>query len=141
MPTYAEEDMPNLANGHPLFWMETKEVEMFLALFQDLGVHHIFDLTAGSGAAAMAAAILRIHYEGLAMNTEHANWLNRILDKSMFAIVADGTDEESLKIKADVNQFFNSNVEEARALLAGAGDYGDQSDDDEEEDKAIGDES
>ena len=41
---------------------------------------------------------------------------------AMFAIVADGTDEESLKIKADVNQF-------------------DASDDDEEEDKAIGDES
>ena len=63
MPTYAEEDYPTLANGHPLFWLETKEVELFLALFSDLGAHHIFDLAAGSGAAAMAAAILRIHYE------------------------------------------------------------------------------
>ena len=63
MPTYAEEDYPTLANGHPLFWLETKEVELFLALFSDLGAQNIFDLAAGSGAAAMAAAILRIHYE------------------------------------------------------------------------------
>ena len=120
MPTYAEEVFQTLKVGHPLFMGEMKEVEIYLAIFEDLSVTHVFDLAAGSGAAAMAAAILRIHYEGLAMNAEHANWLNRIMDKAMFAIVVDSTDEESLKIKADVSQYFNANIEEARALLAGA---------------------
>ena len=99
--------------------------------------HHVFDLAAGSGAAAMAAAIFRIHYEGMAMNTEHANWLNRILDKAMFAIVVDGTDEDSLKLKDDVNQYFNSNIEEGRRLLASAGDAGGYDVGDEEEDEAM----
>ncbi len=120
LPTFAEDMFESLKAGHPLFMTEVKEVEVYLALFEDFNVSHVFDLAAGSGAAAMAAAILGISYEGLAMNAEHANWLDRILDKAMFAIVADAHDEEAMKIKAEVNQYFNTNIDEARALMANA---------------------
>ena len=51
------------------------------------------------------------------MNTAHADQLNSFLDKAMFAIVSDSSDEESLKTRADINQFFNHHVQEARRLL------------------------
>ena len=63
------------------------------------------------------------------MNEQHANWLDRILDKAMFAVVADSKDEECMKMKADVNQYFNAHIEEARALMVSADA------DDEEEDE------
>ena len=134
MPAYADDDAAHLDRGHPLFWMETKEVEVYLALFQDFSVTHVFDVAAGSGAAAMAALILGITYEGCTMNTDHCNWLNRILDSVMFAVVVDSTNEECLKIKADVNQMFNTHVEEARKLLAGSEDDKNPKDDYDDED-------
>ena len=135
MPAYPEDVFASLKNGHPLFMHEVKEVEIYLAIFEDLSVTHVFDLAAGSGAAVMASAILRIQYEGLAMNADHANWLDRIMDKAMFAICVDSTDEESVKIKADVSQYFNANIEEARALLAGGSE---EAHDDENDDAENG---
>ena len=112
---------------------------MHLALFTDLSLTHVFDITPGSGAAAIAAAILRIQYDGLAMNASHCDWLNQILDKAMFAIIADSKDAESLKIKCELCQYFNANIEEARALLtSGAGENPDE---DEENDAEDGEEA
>ena len=131
IPVYAGPLFETLRSGHPLFMLEVKEVEMYLAIFEDMNITHIFDLAAGSGAAAMAAAILKIHYEGFAMNQDHATWLDCILDKAMFAVVVDASDEESMQIKADVSQYFNNIIEEARKLLDGHdsdedGDDGDE---------------
>ena len=123
MPVYSDEMLEALAVGHPLFIHETKEVEFYCALYNDLSATHVFDLTPGSGAAAMAAAILHISYEGLAMNPAHATWLENIMDKAMFPIVTDSKDEEALKIKASVLLYFSSNVKEGRALLAGSADF------------------
>ena len=113
-----------------MWWNETKEVELFLALFRDLNTVQVLDLTPGSGAAAMAALILRICYEGIAMNAGHANWLNRILDKAMFAVIADADDEESKKMQADVMTHCSALIDEARGLMYS--DMGDPSDDAEE---------
>ena len=136
MPTYPEEIFESLKGGHPLFMLEVKEVEWYLALFEDLSITHVFDVAAGSGAAAMAAAVRKIPYEGLGMNADHVNWLDRILDKAMFAVVVDSKDEESMKIRSDVNQYFNTNIAEARKLLEGAGDVqGFEDDEDEEEEE------
>ena len=63
------------------------DVEWFIALFKDLHVTHVFDVTPGSGAAACAAAILDISYEGVAMSAKHAFWLVNIMDKAIFAAV------------------------------------------------------
>ncbi len=140
LPTYPEEVIEAVGNkGHPLFWGEVKEVEMYVALFADLNVDNILDLATGSGAAAMAAAILRIGYEGLAMNANHANWLNRIMDKAMFAIVMDGTDDETKKIKADVANIFSPQIEEAREFLISDAGFEEECDeeDDANDDKEV----
>ena len=49
----------------------------------------------------------------------------------MFAVFTDSSDEESMKIKADVNQYFKANVDEARVLLAGADEMIEDEDDSE----------
>ena len=134
LPAYPEEVVSAVGNkGHPLFWGEVKEVDTYIALLQDLSAESVFDLTPGSGAAAMAAAILGIQYEGLAMNSNHANWLTRILDKTMYAIIMDSSDEDSKTIKADLSQYFSHRIEEARVFLT-SGDHCDEEDSSEDDD-------
>ena len=135
MPTYPDDLGDSLKTGHPLFMHEMKEMPMYCALFEDMNVTHVFDLAAGSGAAAMAAAVLGINYEGLVMNAEHANWLDRIMDKAMFAIVADGKDRstEAMAFKQEVKQYFSSTIDEAKLLMKSGAD----SDDDDEDDDAA----
>jgi hypothetical protein len=124
LPTYTEEVVAACgARGHPLFEQEVKSVDLFIAMFEDFNVTHIWDLTIGSCAAACAAAALEISYEGVAMNEKHANWCRRIMDKAMFAIVADREDDESKKLRADLHTFFGPLIEEARQfLLSDSGD-------------------
>ena len=133
MPVYAPEYFEKLKSGHPLFVQEAKEVDMWLAIFTDLNVTHVSDVAAGSGAAAMAAAVLQISYEGFAMNAEHLSWLDRILNKAMFAIVADGKDEESMSIQGEVNQYFTAIIEEARDYMRPGAEADDISDIDEDD--------
>jgi hypothetical protein len=121
LPAHPEEVVSAVGNkGHPLFWGEIKEVDTYIALFQDLNAESVFDVTPGSGAAAMAAATLNIQYEGLAMNSNHANWLTRILDKTMYAIIMDSSDKDSKTIKADLSQYFSQHIQEARVYLTSA---------------------
>ena len=75
------------SKGPPRFWRETLDVEWFIAFFKDLHVTHVFDVTPGSGAAACAAAILDISYEGVAMSAKHASWVDNIMGKAIFAAV------------------------------------------------------
>lgn len=127
LPTYFESVIAAAGTkGHPLFWGEVKDVEVFVALFQDLNLSHVFDVSPGSAAASIAAGICGIGYEGLAINALHANWLNRIIDQAMFAIIADRTDDESKELRADLATYFGPSIEEARELLAS----GEQVDDD-----------
>ena len=136
LPTYCQQvNAATGVRGHPLFWGEIKEVEVFIALFQDLQVSHVYDLCAGSGAAAMAAGCCGIVYEGLAINAEHASWLNRLMDKAMFAIIADRTDDESKQLRADLAMYFGAVIEEARRLLTSNGDAGSDEGDEDDEDE------
>ena len=64
------------------------DVEWYLAFCKDTHACGIFDATPGSGAAACAAAILDIPYEGIAMSTKHATWLDNIMDKAIFAAIS-----------------------------------------------------
>jgi hypothetical protein len=143
LPAYGEKvTAATGAKGHPLFWSEVKTIEVYVALFKDMNASHIFDVAAGSAAAAIAAAICNIGYEGLALNASHAAWLNRIIDKAMFAIIADRTDEESKQLRTDLATYFGPSIEEARKLLAVDKQEtdGEESDEDDEEDEegAIG---
>lgn len=66
--------------GMPLFWQEWKTVQFWTCFFADLQVTHVLDLTAGSGAAGVAALYSGCFYEGFAMNATHQAWLNNVLD-------------------------------------------------------------
>ena len=105
-------------------------------MFKDFSAESILDVTPGSGAAAMAAAILGIHYEGLAMNASHANWLDRIVEKAMYAIIIDSKDERFKPIKAELGQYFSEQVAEARLFLTSDQYEKKQSDEDEDHEDA-----
>ena len=137
LPVYKEEVVAACgARGHPLFAQEVKDVNLFVALFEDYNVDHVWDLTIGSCSAACAAAALGIQYEGVAMNEQHANWCERIMDKAMFAVVADSDDDETKQLREDLRSFFGPLIEEARQYLA-SGEVDDV--DDETEDGDEGD--
>ena len=109
-PTYPEEIIAATGSkGHPLFWGETDDVTVFLALFKDLLIDDVLDLTPGSGAAACAACVLGISYEAIAMSENHKHWLDNIMDKTIFAIIAD----EDL-FKADELTYVHTFIEEGR---------------------------
>ena len=96
-------------------------MDLFIAMFKDLNADHVFDVTPGSGAAATAALLTGITYEGVAMNKVHENWLNRILDKAIFAVIADKEDADSKDMRTDVKCFFNALVDEARFYISSGG--------------------
>ena len=115
--------------GHPLFWKETLDVEWFIALFKDLYVTHVFDATPGSGAAACAAAILDISYEGVAMSAKHEAWLDNIMDKAIFAALrlrefkpsssgaVSKADQEQMELQDNVVEYFKDLIEEGRKFV------------------------
>ena len=136
LPVYKEDVVAACgARGHPLFAQEVKDVDFFAALFADFNIDHVWDLTIGSCSAACAAAALGIQYEGVAMNEQHANWCERIMDKAMFAIIADyHDDDESKVLREDLRSFFGPLIEEARQYLT-SGEVGDVAEEDEEADE------
>ena len=113
--------------GHPLFWRETLDVEWHIAFFRDTHATHVLDVSPGSGAAACAAAVLNISYEGIAMSAKHAAWLDNIMDKAAFAAIPLRDIEKDAKGKAvndDLKQlqdnvvaFFKDLIEEGRKYV------------------------
>ena len=119
-------DKETKTKGHPLYWKETLDVEWHLAFFKDTHACCIFDASPGSAAAACAAAILDIPYEGLAMGAKHAQWLDNIMDKAIFAAITKREISKDTKGKADpeakmlqeqVVSFFKDLVEEGRKYV------------------------
>ena len=87
---------------------------------------HIFDVSPGSAAAAIAAAIMDISYEGIAMSPKHAAWLDNIMDKAIFAAVrvrdiptdAKGKQDPAAKeLRDNVVTFFKDLVEDGRKYV------------------------
>ena len=105
-----------------------KEVDFWIALFKDLAASHVFDLAAGHGAAACAAALLDITYEGVAMNEKHSTWLDNVLDKVIFTIINDKPSDDFKEHQPDVKKYFAPLVEEGRKFL-----FRDNADDDEKD--------
>ena len=112
-------------------------MEWYIAFFQDTHATHVFDVTPGSGAAACAAAVFDISYEGLAMSAKHAAWLDSIMDKAIFAVMQirdisqahsgemTESDLEAKELQANVLEHFKGLIEEGRKLV----ERGDNSDD------------
>ena len=126
-PAYEAEIMEQTRKkGHPMFWPETLDVEWYVTFFKDINATRVYDLCAGTGAAACAAAFLGLPYEGIAMNAKHAGWLNNIMDKAIFAIVhlreVEGDNKSKEKkdavlLSKEVSTYFKDLVEEGRKFV------------------------
>ena len=126
-PTYEESIfLLTRTRGHPLFWRETLDVEWYMAFYKDAHATHIFDVSPGSCAAAIAAAVLDISYEGVALSPKHAVWLENIMDKAIFAALrlreiptdANGKpDAEATELRDNVLHYFKDLVEEGRKYV------------------------
>lgn len=116
LPAYPENvNAETISKGHPLFWLETKSVDFFMALYRDFRVDCVFDLTSGSGAAACAAAACGATYDGLAMNESHATWITNIMDKVIFSIMS--TSAEHKDLAPGITRYFANLVEQGRIYL------------------------
>ena len=115
--------------GVPLFWQEIKDVDFFVAIFKDLHIGSIFDLTPGTGAAAAAALLLRIMYDAVCMNELHRNFLDNILEKAVWAVLSATDDDE--EYVAALREHFPVLVDQGRRYLGSA----EQSEDDDEPDE------
>jgi hypothetical protein len=124
--------------GHPLFWNELKSVDLWQKIFTDLNLTHVWDLTPGSGAAAIAACYLGISYEGIGMNDKHCQWLDNIMDSAIFAIIdmRRGTEEiggiTDKEFIEPVRNYFQTLVDEGRRYVKQA-ESDDESDEDADE--------
>ena len=66
----------------PFSWFETKTIVFLEEFFKHVGATHIVDLTAGSGALAVAAVGANMKYLGVASNETHQQWLDSVLDRA-----------------------------------------------------------
>ena len=119
--------------GEPLFWQELKRVRVFMNLYQDFHAQKIFDLTAGTGAAAVAALALGLHYDGCAMNDPHATMLNGLLDKACFYVLADEYADNQLG--KDILEHFGLLIDQGRAMFDPTVDAEEEGDDEPDVDE------
>ena len=126
--TYPDDVASMFPNGEPLFWHDLHDVSFYSAFFKTLSVTHVFDLTAGHGSAAIAAVMMGLKYDGVAMSDQHLNFLDNLLDSAIWPIVAD-SDEDKV-FASEVSRCFASLVETGRRLL-------DSGNDDDEKDDGV----
>ena len=67
--------------GVPLFWNERKTVQLWAQILEDLDAKAVYDLTPGTGTLARACLDAGLTYTGVALNGEHRQWLDTLLDR------------------------------------------------------------
>ena len=75
-------------HGHPLFWQEAKPISFWAAVYSAYNIGFVFDLSAGPGAQAIAAAQVGIAYRGVRANEKHMKRLNSLLEHAILAVEA-----------------------------------------------------
>ena len=85
--------------GQPFSFHEMKPLALWQTILEHTGVTHVVDLSPGSGALALAAAWGSIHYEGIAANPTHKEWLDIVIDKIVLYLCGkpDDTGPEMIK--------------------------------------------
>ena len=128
-PTWPEEISSIVERkGEPLFWQELNRVRVFMNLYQDFHAQNIYDLTAGTGAAAVAALALGLQYDGCAMGDNHASMLNGLLDKACFYVLADEYADNQLG--RDILEHFGLLIDQGRAMFDPTVDAEEEGDED-----------
>ena len=129
------------AHGHPYSHAEVKPLALWQRICEHIGVTHIVDFAAGSGALAIACAGT-IEYQGIAANDTHRDWLDSTLDRCIIYLA--GKEKELAKrlggddaFMAKVEKYFGGTMMDARRLLEPSerndGDDDDESDGDDDE--------
>ena len=108
-------------NGHPFSHCEVKPLSLWQRICEHHHITHVVDFGAGSGALAIAASGA-IHYEGVAANDAHLQWLDSTLDRCVIYLA--GKDKEfAKKLGGDdaflekVEKYFSGTMMEARRWL------------------------
>ena len=77
--------------GTPLFWQESKTVEIWARILTDAGVKCVVDITPGSGVLAEACMKIGVTYHGMLFDQTHYKWLSNVVDRvSLKYIVVNG---------------------------------------------------
>ena len=96
-----------------------KPAALFEQIFRHIGATHVVDFTPGSGACAIAAIGAGIRYDGIAANSDHASWLDGILDRIVFHLCSESKEaRENLEFDDDacenVKRYFGGLVMEGK---------------------------
>ena len=92
-------------------------MSFWTTLFKDHGVTDVLDMTPGSCAAATGAYYAGVNYDGICLNQSHRRWCDAIMDRCMFAVVADGGNDAEDEFIKKVAHFFRPQVEEGMRML------------------------
>ena len=110
-------------HGYALCWQDLLTPRTLAGVFADLNIGWVFDLSPGSGTAALAAVLNEIGYEGIAANEKHALWVDSIVSNMTLAVEAEPngaggkSKDASSKLAANIRALFATRVAEARRLL------------------------
>ena len=117
--TYQDESIVAVAEeqGIPFSWLETKPVAFWTSFFDDMEFDDIFDCTVGSAAAAIGAYYGNKQYDGICCNPLHKKWAGQIMNRAMFAVIADGGAKADKECIAKVMHFFGPTIDEGMRLL------------------------
>ena len=68
--------------GVPLFWNESKSVDLWVRILQDAGIKAVVDVSPGSGTLAEACMKLGCPYFGMVFERTHYSWLSNVVDRA-----------------------------------------------------------
>lgn len=69
-------------SGVPMFWGETKSVQTWDILLDEVSAKCVVDLSPGAGTLASTCLSKSIPYHGIVGNAAHLGWLTNVLDRS-----------------------------------------------------------
>ena len=122
---YTEDGWDPAESGVPFSWAESKSVDFFATFFKDMGIDDVFDVSVGSCAAAIGAFYANVGYDGVCLNPIHKAWCEQLMNKAMFAVVADGGAGASDEYTKKVLHFFGPAVDEGMRMLKADANGGD----------------
>ena len=106
------------SKGHPLFWQEFKGISFLSAIFNELSVTSVFDLSPGCGTAAIACANNGIGYHGVCQNEKQLRWISGLLDMAILAVeVGQKGKNVDAEYIARIKNYFGTTVAEAKRML------------------------
>ena len=74
--------------GVPMYWRESKPLELWIAILKMFNAKVIVDFTPGSGALAAAAMSQGAKYTGFVEEAKHLSWLQNIVDTAALRYIA-----------------------------------------------------